>query len=470
LAIPAVLHLLVVGAMYLIGRSQLIPATLDTNGIGISFAIDSRFYRIEASEMASHLFLRHFNEWWAFNAQPHVKLYSLSFAIFGPLLGFNILSAEPLNLALYLLVVVLVYWVARELFESNTGLLAAAVVTFWPSLLLHTTQMLRDPLFICSLLLLVLFLIIGVNRNLSLLQGVFVAVGAVIACVLLWLFRGDMWELVFLIVVLGVLMSAASQLRARRFLPGNVLAALLLLLLSLAIPRVIPTYRQLDSSLALTKGINASRTVPPPRLPGAVFGQAEATSNTGLTKLAQRLGLLRHKFIINYPLAGSNIDTDVELTGIRAIARYFPRALEIGLFSPFPNMWFIRGEQVGLLGRLLSGLETLCMYAMMGLALIALVLNRHKLSVWLVFAIVLLGCTALGYVVVNISTLYRMRYGFWILLIILGSKALRIIKDHRQSVPNLERGEPLSAQLPEVQTHLVVCLGFCCPLLSAALF
>jgi len=99
------------------------------------------------------------------------------------------------------------------------------------------------------------------------------------------------------------------------------------------------------------------------------------------------------------------------------------------------------------------------------LAFIALALNRHKLSVWLVVAIVLLGCTALGYVVVNVSTLYRMRYGFWILLIILGAKTLRAIRDHRQSVSDVERREQLSAQLPEVQTHLVVCLGFCFPLL-----
>jgi hypothetical protein len=97
----------------------------------------------------------------------------------------------------------------------------------------------------------------------------------------------------------------------------------------------------------------------------------------------------------------------------------------IGFFSPFPDMWFVRGEQVGLVGRLVSGAETLIMYAIIALAFVSLVLNWHRLAVWLILLIATLGCTALGYVVVNISALYRMRYSFWILFIVLAASAIQ---------------------------------------------
>ncbi len=428
----AVLHVAIVVVIYFVGQLNLFPATFDENGIGISFSLDSRFYRIEASHLARLLQELKPAEWWAFNAQPHVKLYSVFFAVFGPFTGFNIIGAEPLNLILYLLLLVATYLLARELFGSKTALTATSLVALWPSLLLHTTQMLRDPLFILFLLSLVLVLVISVARTLSLARGLLAAFGGISASVLLWLIRGDMWELIFLLLIVGVLTSAIRQLVERRFLIGNTLAGMILIFAGLLIPMFIPTYRQQDSSLEIIKEINVG-SAKPQNLPQAEFGRAEPTSNMGLKKLAQRVGILRHKFIIQYPMAGSNIDTNSELVRPVDVVTYLPRALEIGLFAPFPNMWFKVGAQVGWQGRLLSGFETLCMYLMTGLALVTLVRNRRQLSVWLVLAIILLGCAALGYVVVNIGTLYRMRYGFWILLIMLGSHSLNSLITGRNS-------------------------------------
>ena len=50
----------------------------------------------------------------------------------------------------------------------------------------------------------------------------------------------------------------------------------------------------------------------------------------------------------NYPGSASNIDTDVRLESWREVIRYLPRAAEIGLLAPFPNMWLASGAQVGL--------------------------------------------------------------------------------------------------------------------------
>jgi hypothetical protein len=52
LAAAAIWHVTFVLAVFVIGRAQLAPQTFDRNGIGLSFAIDARSYRIEAENMA----------------------------------------------------------------------------------------------------------------------------------------------------------------------------------------------------------------------------------------------------------------------------------------------------------------------------------------------------------------------------------------------------------------------------------
>nr|MBA2734550.1 hypothetical protein [Acidobacteriota bacterium] len=107
------------------------------------------------------------------------------------------------------------------------------------------------------------------------------------------------------------------------------------------------------------------------------------------------------------------------------IVRYLPRAAVIGLFSPFPNMWFVEGVQVGLKGRIFCGLETGVMYLLEILAVLGVWFRRQQLTTWLLLLIISAGVTALGLVVGNIAALYRMRYVFWILMIILGMEGAR---------------------------------------------
>jgi hypothetical protein len=144
----------------------------------------------------------------------------------------------------------------------------------------------------------------------------------------------------------------------------------------------------------------------------------------GTSGLPGRISYLRHDFIKTYPLAGSNIDTNVEFASIGDIISYLPRAMGIGFFSPFPNMWLVPGVQVGLSGRLLSGIETLIMYIIELLAAFGLLRARQQVSAWLLLLGAAVGVTALGLVVANVGTLYRMRYSFWILLIILGASGM----------------------------------------------
>jgi len=168
--------------------------------------------------------------------------------------------------------------------------------------------------------------------------------------------------------------------------------------------------------------------VGPPALPYVPRAEEQQPSSIW-TRLGVRLGDVRGGFKRQYPVAGSNIDTDVQFDGLGDVIRYLPRATAIGLFAPFPAMWFAAGDRVGLYGRLLSGLETLLIYMIELLALVCLWTQRRHLAAWLLLSIVLLCVTALGLVVTNVAALYRMRYTFWMLLILLGAQGIVRIRD-----------------------------------------
>ncbi len=135
--------------------------------------------------------------------------------------------------------------------------------------------------------------------------------------------------------------------------------------------------------------------------------------------------MLRHRFIINYEGAGSNIDTDIEFHSAPEIVKYLPRAALIGLFAPFPNMWFETGSQNGKLGRIIGGAETLALYFFEAMAIIGLWHRRRVLLAWWLMLVALSGCVALGLVVTNVGAIYRMRYIFIMLIVILGIDGIR---------------------------------------------
>jgi hypothetical protein len=95
----------------------------------------------------------------------------------------------------------------------------------------------------------------------------------------------------------------------------------------------------------------------------------------------------------------------------------------IGFFAPFPRMWFQSGSY-GSAGRLLSGAETLVMYFLYVAAAVCVWRNRRRIEMWLLFLVATMGTIGLGLVVVNAGALYRLRYVFWIMFIIMAAESL----------------------------------------------
>lgn len=121
------------------------------------------------------------------------------------------------------------------------------------------------------------------------------------------------------------------------------------------------------------------------------------------------------------PHAGSNIDTGVQFGSVMDMLRYVPRALQIGLFAPFPEMWGGKGVSSGAESmRLLAGFEMALAYLFLPGIVLVLARREHSGQSMLIVIQTVVPIILLALVVCNVGTLYRMRYSYWQILIGLG--------------------------------------------------
>jgi hypothetical protein len=169
-----------------------------------------------------------------------------------------------------------------------------------------------------------------------------------------------------------------------------------------------------------------SSTLPgirPPATPFAIPSASQPAPPEGVwTRVVKQIGDRRAGFRF-FTSQVSNIDPHVRFNGAGDVVRFTPRAAVIGFFAPFPKMWVKTGN-FGRAGRLLSGLETLVMYFLYVAVAFSLWRERRNLKMWLLFLVAAIGIIALGLVVVNAGALFRIRYVFWMMLIVLAAQGI----------------------------------------------
>lgn len=412
LLLAGAIHITLTLAIFLAGHFQLLPSLVDVHGtVGTNslLAGDATVYRAVASDLAGQLQMHGLPSWLAAKAPLHCRFYSLLFASFGRLVGHNILAVEPLNLIYYLAILVCVYLLGSELFDARAGLIAAIITGAWPSFLVISTQFLRDSLSVLCLLMLLLLLTLLLTRELRWRTGIASGLAGAALLTFFWVLRGNMWNIVILAVGMTIVLLAWRMIRARRFLTGNAVAIVLVLLAILIVPprlesTSLPGHRVPVTPLAIPSGMQ--------RAP------AEGMISRALKQIIDR----RAGFG-SYRARESDIDADVHFTSAGDIVRFVPRATVIGFCAPFPRMWFQRGT-FGLAGRLLSGAEMVAMYCVYAAAFACVWRNRRRIELWLLLLLATIGTIALGLVVVNAGALYRLRYVFWILFIIVAAQII----------------------------------------------
>lgn len=88
---------------------------------------------------------------------PHVFGYSRVLSVVYSLFGQNTANAVVFNIVLNIGILLLIYYIAKTLYDEKTGLVAAIIYTFWPSQIFYNSLVLTEPFFTFGILLLIAF-------------------------------------------------------------------------------------------------------------------------------------------------------------------------------------------------------------------------------------------------------------------------------------------------------------------------
>lgn len=117
----------------------------------------------------------------------------------------------------------------------------------------------------------------------------------------------------------------------------------------------------------------------------------------------------------------SLLDGDRQFESAVDLLQYLPRALQIGLFSPFPSMWFKKGSSPTMsVGRIVIGLLMVFFYFCMLIYALKAPKYWKRLQFWIITAICVSGILLFAVTYPNIGTLVRLRHGFHILIVCMG--------------------------------------------------
>jgi hypothetical protein len=400
-------HVAVSVLLSVIARSSFLSSLHNGQGFW-NFALDSFGYHREALELADFFNTGDYTGWWGSSPSWHVKWIALSYAVITP----DPLSFAPINALTWAVSVVCVSKIVRQLFPDHRVLavLSATMFGLWPSYLFQSTQLLKDPLYSMGILTMVCGWVALLSGRRGILFCLLVSFGVLLA----YLNR------IYILEPLIFLSLLATALILWRVPRSRIYA-----LLAFAMIGGLYVYQYCAKVKPLHQiEIGASISANPAETKMPRSGTLTRYSNrvtNWLRYQVMRLANARDIWIEKYPEAGSNIDIDVRFHNIIDVVKYIPRAALIGFLAPFPSQWFGDATTAGRASRILAGLEMMVWYILLpGFVyfLFSGTVAPH-IRIWmLVYTLTLVVLTSL--VVTNIGALYRLRYVYFLPILIGG--------------------------------------------------
>ena len=317
-----------------------------------------------------------------------------------------------------------------------------------PSFLLQATHSAKDSISIGGLLLILHAITLFIKGAQSKRDITILVVNALVGFWILWLFRPYMLQLVGFLWFCALVIGVIRGLR-KKIIYGRTIGVGIILFIVFGV--VSGSWRY-DWSRALFDVVRGKKYTFDPMVEAEYCKRAKGEDDgfclvgcpaVGRPALNKRihtpfcwLMMIEHtrwKFRKTSPESTSNIDGHISFRSPGDIFRYMPRAIQIGLVAPFPRMWFSPGGASGRVGRLIAGVETGLMYVGLLLAFFCIWRERSNPAVWLIFVFIHYGVTLLGLVVINIGALYRHRYIFWFLLIVLAVQGFNRLRETSSS-------------------------------------
>lgn len=301
--------------------------------------------------------------------------------------------------------------------KKNNAMIATLPFILYPSAAIIYGQIHKDVISICGIFIIIYINIYVINsdENLKICKIIKLFILGIFANMMIILVRPYLLQVLTFGIFFALLIYIAIK---RKYLIN------LFLLIALIITHAFFIYINNLDSQNISKKPDVIRIEESIALRSDVIKSKESNSLEAVElnivdKVVRKLGSTREAFANGYPNAKSNIDLDIKFESLLDIFSYSPRAIQIGLFSPFPSQWFTEGKsEVGSMMRIISSIEMMVGYLLFVGLLFNFSVNKcvNKIDLLIAFIIPLIILTITSLVVCNVGTLYRMRYGSWQLL------------------------------------------------------
>ncbi len=382
---------------------------------------DAAYFDSVAWELAEKIRLYGWENWKLFPSTAssgNVAIVSALYAVF----GHDPSLVIPINAAMHALGGLLIFLLARELADNSSvgnsaGFFAATLFIIYPTSLSWYGQNLKDVYAIAGTLLVLLTWVKAVRGPSGIRDWLLLIIGKFIGILLIASVRP--YGLRVLLVAtfgmwLAVILTAALRHQTRHFLKLTLffLAAIITLAGGIKAfsdggiiagseggpPHLGETYKNWQSN-GEWQWRNATW------LPDSIENYIEIASRT-------RAGLIEYGLSER---AKSMIDEDIAPQSIGEVVVYLPRALQVATLAPFPLFWLENFS----ITRLISAGEMLIYYLCIPGIFLLLLYNRKPT----VFTTIYFACfflLVLGFTTANMGTLYRLRYAYLFVLLMLG--------------------------------------------------
>ena len=380
---------------------------------------DSAYFHSIAVDLAERIRLHGWSEWRFYPthaATGNVALLAGLYVLFGNDPSLMV----PVNAAIHAFTGTLLFLLGRKLWPGRIGVLAGIIAgvlyVVFPSALNWYGQIHKDGFALAGTIL-VLYAWIAAEEGgrSSCWQSAMTIVATLAGVALIVFVRPYNLVLVFIGVVLmlffklGSILKNCGSAEYRRILTLQVVLAFLVGVATYMSPR---TGADEQSYARWTAGGTAGGTAvttiqwtwhPTSWIPQTIDKYVEVIART-------RVGLIDEGLKIQ---AGSLYDIDALPDSTPQVVAYVPRALQIALFAPFPSLWF---EKISVTRLVAVGEMAIWYLIAPGMLLVLWFARSRGVMALLVFSLALL--TVYGITIANVGTLYRIRYLYMFLLIL----------------------------------------------------
>ena len=420
-----IFHILISALFYFISVKGYFPSFHNHKGIW-NYAIDSSGYHQEALKGLELLKERRWGQWWRHKYGSnwwHVRWIALMYWCVKPIP----LAMAPLNAFLWASGFILMFFIAKNFLSTQKALITAGMFSLFPSHIMNSIQLLKDPFYILGTLLFINgWVWAWRKRGLSLAGLIFAALNTAIGCYLVFKIRSYLLPAWILTGVVFYLLSIITN--KKRIIPATILLTATLTVS--AVTKHISV--QYKFKIVLGKAPAKQRRI----ATSSIVGYPWKYSNWIPDKIEHiliKLSKARYRYCTLSHQAGSNIDNSVYFHSARDVVKYIPRALEIGMLAPFPPFWLKKAKTCGRICSIVTGGEMLILYFLY-IGVVLWFCKRRRIEetgliLWGIFFILLLSL-----VVINLGTLYRMRHIYLLSFFIFGiggwGEALKRIKNN----------------------------------------